>query len=245
MSAAFNPSDWIDGGSIPPRRLPAEIDAALAYVADALGHIVYTRWTLATVRRQYPSLADAKTFHPAVIRLLLDHRAVIEYWDRGRVRTVPADDAPTEQTVLQRVLHTHRRRFRLAAADGVPATTGEPVQEARCGESSGGLAALAATRLCACARRRREGAAASRAGAAGSRVHTNDGCLRENRHDPVARIREPDLYEAVDRESAPRASAGAGAVRRKWDAGIQAWHESLRVVSNRKIEGATQIDAFE
>jgi len=130
MSAAFNPSDWIDGGSIPPRRLPAEIDAALAYVADALGHIVYTRWTLATVRRQYPSLADAKTFHPAVIRLLLDHRAVIEYWDRGRVRTVPADDAPTEQTVLQRVLHTHRRRFRLAAADGVPATTGEPVQEA-------------------------------------------------------------------------------------------------------------------
>ncbi|WP_429401747.1 tyrosine-type recombinase/integrase [Paraburkholderia sp. MM5482-R1] len=126
----MTPSDWIDGGTIPPRRLPAEIGAALVYVADALGHIVYTRWTLATIRRRYPSLADAKAVHPAVMRLLPDHPAVIEYWDRGRVRTVVADDAPTEETVLRRVLRTHRRRFMPAAAAGVAVTTGEPIQEA-------------------------------------------------------------------------------------------------------------------
>ncbi|ACC76300.1 tyrosine-type recombinase/integrase [Paraburkholderia caribensis] len=129
MSAAPDPSDWIDDGVIPPRRLPGEMEAALAYIADALGHVVYTRWTLAAIRRRHPSLADAKTAHPAVMRLLLDHPAAIEYWDRGRVRTVAGDDAPTPQVVLQRVLHTHRRRFRHASDAVVPVSTGEPERE--------------------------------------------------------------------------------------------------------------------
>ncbi|TCK84020.1 tyrosine-type recombinase/integrase [Paraburkholderia sp. BL9I2N2] len=129
MSATLNPADWIDGGVTPPRRMPAEVDAALAYLADALGHIVYTRWTLVAIKRRYPSLTDARTAHPAVMRLLLDYPAVVEYWDRGRVRTVAVDDAPTPETILQRVLHTHRRRFRLATVLGVLAAIGESERE--------------------------------------------------------------------------------------------------------------------
>lgn len=130
MSAPIHPTDWIDGGVAPPQRLPTKVDAALAYLADALGHVVYTRWTLAVVKRRFPSLADAKAAHPAVMRLLLDHPAVIEYWDRGRVRTVAADGAPTPETVLQRVLHAQRRRFRAAVDAALPVATGEPKQEA-------------------------------------------------------------------------------------------------------------------
>jgi integrase/recombinase XerC len=126
----MNPADWIDGGMMPPRRLPADTDAALAYLADTLGHVVYARWTLATIRSRYASLADAKVAHPAVMQQLLHHAVVIAYWDRGRVRTTPIDDAPTPEVVLQRVLlHTHRRRFRLSPEAGLPAATGEPIQE--------------------------------------------------------------------------------------------------------------------
>jgi integrase/recombinase XerC len=130
MSGMMNPADWIDGGVTPPRRLPESVDAALAYLSDALGHVVYTRWTLAAIRRRYPSLADAKAAHPAVMRLLLDKSSAIEYWDRGRARTVAVEDAPTPETVLQRILHTHRRRFKIAPDAGLPATTGEPKREA-------------------------------------------------------------------------------------------------------------------
>jgi integrase/recombinase XerC len=125
----MNPADWIDTGVTPPRRLPDTVDAALAYLTDALGHVVYTRWTLAAIKRRYPSLADAKVTQPAVMRLLLDHNAAIEYWDRGRVRTVAASDAPAPYKILARVLHTHRRRFR-APQDGTwPTVIGEPMRE--------------------------------------------------------------------------------------------------------------------
>ena len=126
----MNPADWIDGGVTPPQRLPGQADAALAYLADALGHVVYTRWSLATIRGRYASLADAKAAHPAVMRLLLDHAVAIEYWDRGRVRTVAADAAPAPEVVLARVLHTHRRRFRAPGEGGnLPVTTGEVKRE--------------------------------------------------------------------------------------------------------------------
>ncbi|MEX3954117.1 hypothetical protein AB4Y45_46110 [Paraburkholderia sp. EG287A] len=45
MSAPMNPSDWIDHGTLPPQRLPAGAGDAIAYLADVLGHVVYTRWT--------------------------------------------------------------------------------------------------------------------------------------------------------------------------------------------------------
>jgi integrase/recombinase XerC len=129
MNESMNPADWIDGAMTPPRRLPADVDAALAYLADTLGHVIYTHWTLATIKGRYASLADAKVAHPAVMRHLLDHPVVIEHWDRGRVRTAAVDDAPTPAVVLQRVLHTHRRRFKVSPEAGLPAATGEPIRE--------------------------------------------------------------------------------------------------------------------
>lgn len=126
----MSPADWIDGGMTPPRLLPAKTYAALTYLADTLGHVVYTRWTLATIKNRYASLANAKVAHPAVMRQLLDHAIVIEYWDRGRVRTAPNDDAPTPEIVLQSVLHTHRRRFKLSSEAGLQAATGEPKRDA-------------------------------------------------------------------------------------------------------------------
>ncbi|WP_408491709.1 tyrosine-type recombinase/integrase [Paraburkholderia sediminicola] len=106
-----------------------DTDAALAYLADTLGQVVYTRWTLAAIKGRYASLADAKVAHPAVMRHLLDHAVVIEYWDRGRVRTEAIDDAPPPEAVLQRVLHTHRRRFKVSPGAGLPAATGEPIRD--------------------------------------------------------------------------------------------------------------------
>ncbi len=129
MSETTSPADWIDGGMTPPRRLPADTDAALSYLADTLGHVVYTRWTLAAIKGRYASLADAKVAHPAVMRQLLDQAVVIEYWDRGRVRTAAIDDAPTPEAVLQRVLHMHRRRFKVSPESGLPAGTGEPIRD--------------------------------------------------------------------------------------------------------------------
>lgn len=108
----MNPADWIDTGAVPPRPLPATVDAALVYLTETLGHPVYVHWTLARVKRHYGSLAEAKAAQPTVLKLLLAHDGAVEYWERGRLRTVPADQAPSPETVLARLLHTHRRRFR-------------------------------------------------------------------------------------------------------------------------------------
>jgi len=113
----MNPSHWIDTTASPPQPLPDSIEAALDYLAGATGHPVYLRWTLARLKRGYPSLADAKREHPTVFALLLEHEAAVEYWDRGRLRIVAADDAPAPEIILQRVLHQHRRRFH-EVADG-------------------------------------------------------------------------------------------------------------------------------
>ncbi|WP_434666069.1 tyrosine-type recombinase/integrase [Paraburkholderia sp. A3BS-1L] len=110
-------STWLDMGCRPPRRLPEPPEAALEYVAHALGHPVYVRWTLTALKRGCPSLADAKREHPAVFALLLEHDAAIEYWERGRLRVVSESSAPAAATVLERVLRQHRRRFRLASPD--------------------------------------------------------------------------------------------------------------------------------
>ncbi|MBC8750998.1 MULTISPECIES: tyrosine-type recombinase/integrase [Paraburkholderia] len=113
----MNPSDWHDTGCRPPQRLPGSVEAALEYLAHALGHLLYLRWTLTALKRGCPSLADAKREHPAVFALLLEHDTAIEYWERGRLRVVPEAAAPSATTVLERVLRQHRRRFRQAATD--------------------------------------------------------------------------------------------------------------------------------
>ena len=112
----MNPADWIDTGAVPPRALPATVEAALAYLAETLGHPVYAHWTLTRIKRRYGSLADAKAAQPTVLNLLLAHDGAVEYWERGRLRAAPADQAPSPETVLTRLLHTHRRRFRSGAA---------------------------------------------------------------------------------------------------------------------------------
>jgi hypothetical protein len=113
MNRSSGFAGWIDMGSTPPQRLPESVDAALAYVADAIGHAVYTRWTLPLLKRGCPSLADAKRDHPVVFALLLDHDAAVKYWERGRLRIAAAGVAPAPDTVLLRLLKQHRR-FRFA-----------------------------------------------------------------------------------------------------------------------------------
>ncbi|SDR51273.1 Site-specific recombinase XerD [Paraburkholderia fungorum] len=120
MTGDTNLTGWVDTATAPPRRLPDDLDAALAYVTDAIGHPVYTRWTLTLLKRGCPSLADAKRDHPVVFALLLDQDAAVEYWERGRLRVAAPDQAPTPVTVLLRLLRQHRR-FRFAP-DG-PATS--------------------------------------------------------------------------------------------------------------------------
>ncbi|MFP4889693.1 tyrosine-type recombinase/integrase [Paraburkholderia sp. EG304] len=116
----MNPSDWLDTGCRPPQRLPGSVDAALAYLAHALGHPLYLRWTLSALKRGCPSLADAKREHPAVFALLLEHDTAIEYWERGRLKVVTEAAAPSATVVLERILRQHRRRFRPSAADAAP-----------------------------------------------------------------------------------------------------------------------------
>ncbi|TAM04964.1 MAG: integrase [Paraburkholderia sp.] len=125
----MNFADWIDIGATPPQRLPGDLDAAIAYVSDVLGHVVYLRWTLALVKRRYPSLGDAKSATPAVMRLLLDQSVAVEYWDRGRARVVSLDDAPAPESVLARVLRIHARRFKCGDAAPTAITNGERLQE--------------------------------------------------------------------------------------------------------------------
>ncbi|AXL50877.1 integrase [Paraburkholderia caffeinilytica] len=141
----MNPSGWIDTAASPPQPLPDSIDAALDYLAGATGHPVYTRWTLSRLKRGCPSLADAKREHPAVFALLLEHEAAVEYWDRGRLRVVPAADAPPPETILERVLHQHRRRFHEVAYGNVPVTAGSGASSS----SSLPATATAAVRLAA------------------------------------------------------------------------------------------------
>ncbi|MFS8980268.1 tyrosine-type recombinase/integrase [Cupriavidus necator] len=114
----MTPADWIDTAAVPPRALPDTVVAALAYLSEALGHAVYAHWTLARIKRRYGSLAEAKAAQPVVLKLLLAHDGAVEYWERGRLRTVSANQAPSPQTVLARLLHTHRRRFRSGASYG-------------------------------------------------------------------------------------------------------------------------------
>ncbi|MEX3964517.1 tyrosine-type recombinase/integrase [Paraburkholderia sp. EG286B] len=114
------PPGWLDTGARPPKRLPVATEAALEYLAQALGHPVYIHWTLTALKRGCPSLADAKREHPAVFAVLLEHDAAIEYWERGRLRVVPAHLAPAAGAVLERALRQHRRRFRPVPPDDMP-----------------------------------------------------------------------------------------------------------------------------
>lgn len=116
---------WIDQGIVPPLRLPERPDEIAAYLADALGHPVYERWTWVRLIKVYGALPDAKRAKPAVCRLLIDAREVVEAWQRGRLQSLPADQAPAVETVVLAMLKAHGKRFQRAAsrpdaADAMP-----------------------------------------------------------------------------------------------------------------------------
>lgn len=109
---AIDFSDWVDVVASPAQRLPSDITAAVAYVAEALGHVVYRRWTLAAIKASYPSFGEATNARPAVMALLRNHREVVEYWHVGRVLVVTPTDAPKPEAVLEELLARQPKRFK-------------------------------------------------------------------------------------------------------------------------------------
>lgn len=105
---------WVDHGAVPPRRLPAEAEALVAYLAEALGHPVYERWTWKRLIEVFGTLPDARRAKPAVCRLLIEEHEAIEAWQRGRLRLLPAGEAPSIVAVAQALLKAHGKRFRRA-----------------------------------------------------------------------------------------------------------------------------------
>lgn len=81
---------------------------------------------LARIKRRYGSLAEAKAAQPVVLKLLLAHDGAVESRERGRLHTARADQALSSETVLARLLHTHRRRFRpVTSSPKAPAAAAE------------------------------------------------------------------------------------------------------------------------
>ena len=77
------PAAWVDHGVLPPRRLPSEPGAIAAYLADALGHPVYERWTWTRLIKVYGALPDARRVKPTVCQLLINGPEVVEVWTRA------------------------------------------------------------------------------------------------------------------------------------------------------------------
>jgi integrase/recombinase XerC len=75
---------WVDHGMTPPQRLPSDAEGIAAYLAEALGHTVYQRWTWQRMIDVHGALPDARRAKPAVCRLLIDAPAVVEARQRGR-----------------------------------------------------------------------------------------------------------------------------------------------------------------
>ncbi|MFM0501544.1 tyrosine-type recombinase/integrase [Paraburkholderia caffeinilytica] len=121
-------ADIVDTLASPPRRLPAQLDDAINYLASATGTQVYLRWTPATLARRYGSMQTAKAQQPDVFALLLDCPAVIQFWQAGELITLPADQAPPPGAVVERLLRTQRFRFRPANGDPYPSADSSRVQ---------------------------------------------------------------------------------------------------------------------
>jgi integrase/recombinase XerC len=107
---------WVDHGVVPPRRLPASPIEQAAYLAEALGHPVYERWTWRRLLTVHGTLAEARRARPAVCRCLLNAPEAVEAWRRGRLQVIEGGTAPTVGTVVQALLRAHGKRFRPAQA---------------------------------------------------------------------------------------------------------------------------------
>jgi site-specific recombinase XerD len=108
------PTGWVDHGVVPPRRLPSDPTAIAAYLADALGHPVYERWTWTRLIKAYGTLPDARRIKPAVCRLLIDVPEVVDVWHRGRLIAQPSNDAASIEAVVLALLKSHGGRFKAA-----------------------------------------------------------------------------------------------------------------------------------
>ena len=131
---AVETTAWVDYGVIPPLALPASAQAVAAYLTEALGHVVYERWTWARLVQRHGTLQDARRVAPAICRRLIDSPEVIEAWRSGRAKLYGVDAAPSIDSVISLLLNNHRARFKrgavvLASGDvaahdvGMPAAT--------------------------------------------------------------------------------------------------------------------------
>ena len=116
----MNLADIVDTLASPPRRLPAQLDDAISYLASATGTQVYLRWTPASLTRRYGSMQTAKAQQPDVFAVLRDCPAVIQFWQAGELMTLPADQAPPPGAVVERLLRTQRFSFRPASVELSP-----------------------------------------------------------------------------------------------------------------------------
>jgi len=115
--ALADPGGWIDHGVTPPQRLPAAPEDQVRYLAAALGHPVYERWTWARLLQAYSALADARRAKPAVCQILLGASEAVEFWQRGRVRVSAGVAAPPIDVILAQVRLVHARRFRRTSTE--------------------------------------------------------------------------------------------------------------------------------
>lgn len=123
-------SQWVDHGVTPPQRLPLQPEAIADYLAQALGHPVYERWTWKRLIDVHGALPDARRARPAVCRLLIDAPAVVESWQRGRLQLAPQERAPTVVRVVTALLKNHGGRFKASESSGVPAGSLAPLSPA-------------------------------------------------------------------------------------------------------------------
>jgi integrase/recombinase XerC len=124
------PSAWIDTMTEPPRRLPDNLNDAIAYLSAALGVPVYERWTPAGLARRYGSMAAAKRANPEVFRLLVDAPEVVQFWAAGSVVALPRGQAPDPGTTVERLLRALSSRFRpIQAAKTARAADNGPLRD--------------------------------------------------------------------------------------------------------------------
>ncbi|MBB5413402.1 site-specific recombinase XerD [Paraburkholderia sp. HC6.4b] len=124
-------SDWIDLQARPPRPLPDSLEATLDYLSSALGTPVYTRWTPARLMARFDSMRQAKAALPEVFELLIVGECAVQFWQYGEVVTLPLEQAPSAERVIERLLRLNRTRFQPAGAAALDRARGVPGEQTR------------------------------------------------------------------------------------------------------------------
>lgn len=117
---------WVDHGVTPPCRLPLQPERVAVYLAEALAHPVYERWTWKRLIDVYGALPEARRAKPTVCRLLVDAPAVVEAWQRGRLQVTAQEESPPVAQVVMALLKTHGRRFKASAEPATEVSLAAP-----------------------------------------------------------------------------------------------------------------------